>query len=212
MEKPLCTLPDGGCLIETFGWTPETGVIRQALHLARLERSATALRVSYDRQAVLELIASIAADSSLRCRLTVASNGDLDLTTAEMPALASIWNVVVSDDRLNSGDPFLFHKSSQRKLYDETRHNMPEQADEVIFLNERGEVCEGTITNVIAKIDGIWRTPPISSGCLPGVYRQSLLDNGRVTESVLTLDDLKTADEIRLCNSLRAEVRARLVT
>ena len=52
-------------------------------------------------------------------------------------------------------------------------------------------------------MDGHWYTPPVDSGCLPGVQRGELLDTGNVRERVLTLADLHAADEIRLSNALR---------
>ena len=61
------------------------------------------------------------------------------------------------------------------------------QADEVILLNERGEVCEGTITNVFADVgDGVLVTPALACGLLPGVLRGELLDEGRASEAVLS--------------------------
>ncbi len=212
MEKPLCTLPDGSCLIETFGWTPNGGAERHALHLARLKRSAKELGVAYDHAEVDRRVAAIQSDSRLRCRLTVSAKGEVDLTTAPMPAAPSGWKVAISPERLNSDDPLLSHKTSQRALYDRARADMPKGVDEVIFLNERQELCEGTITNILVKLDGAWITPPVSCGCLPGVYRQSLLDAGKLREAVLTLSDLDRAQEIRLCNSLRGEITAALVT
>ena len=212
MEKSLCTLPDGGCLIETFGWTPESGVSRLDLHLARLDRSAEALGVKVDRRDVEARISSVQSDKPLRCRLTVAGSGGVELETAPMPQSSSLWKIAISDERSNSQDPFLRHKTSQRRLYDRTRAAMPEGIDEVIFLNEHGEVCEGTITNILVLSEGgEWQTPPISSGCLPGTYRQSLLESGKLTEVVLTLNDLRNAKEIRLCNALRGKIKASLI-
>ena len=210
MEKSLCTLPDGGRLIETFGWTPGNGVARLALHLARLERSANVLGVKLDSGAVDAQVSLIQSNEALRCRLTVAVTGEVELTTVPMPPAATTWKIAVSDERVNSHDLYLGHKTTQRDLYDRSRAAMPVGIDEVIFLNERDEVCEGTISNVLLKRDGRWVTPLASCGCLPGVYRQSLLDAGHLNEAVITLNDLKTAEEIRVCNSLRGEIQAAL--
>ncbi|WP_268630801.1 aminotransferase class IV, partial [Escherichia coli] len=74
---------------------------------------------------------------------------------------------------------------------------------DLVYLNERGELCEGSRSNVYLRLDGDWYTPPVDSGCLPGVQRAELLDTGNVSERVLTLADLHAADEIRLSNALR---------
>ncbi|MGH1357063.1 MAG: aminotransferase class IV, partial [Thalassovita sp.] len=93
---------------------------------------------------------------------------------------------------------------TQRAIYDQARAALPEGVDEAVLLNERDEVCEGTITNIcITTPDGERLTPPLSSGCLAGVYRQSLLNAGQISEAVLSLNDLRAARSINLINSLR---------
>ena len=79
-----------------------------------------------------------------------------------------------------------------------------------MFLNENEEVCEGTITNVFVLVNGSYLTPPLSSGCLPGVLRQEMLLNGKTKEQVLFLDDLISADKIFVGNSLRGLISADL--
>lgn len=84
--------------------------------------------------------------------------------------------------------------------------------DEVLLLNERGEVSECTSANVFAKFGQEVRTPPLSAGCLPGVTRQLLLDTIRVEgcqvrEAALTVADLHRADACFITSSTR-DVRA----
>lgn len=209
MEKPFCTLPDGSCLIETFGWSPSKGAARLDLHLARLAKSAQTFGISLDQDVIAAKIDAISAVDALRCRLTVGKDGSVDLVTAPMPTAADRWNVAISADRLDSRNPFLNHKTSQRALYDISRKEMAVGIDEVIFLNERSEVCEGTITNVLVKSpDGHWLTPPISCGCLPGAYREYLLTTGQAHEAILTVNDLLESEDLRLCNSLRGEIKS----
>jgi branched-chain amino acid aminotransferase len=80
--------------------------------------------------------------------------------------------------------------------------------DAVIFLNERGEVSECTSANIFAARDrDVW-TPPLSSGCLPGVTRDLLLSEIHapgytVSEKVLMPADLETADEVFITSSTR---------
>ena len=80
--------------------------------------------------------------------------------------------------------------------------------DEVILLNERGEVAECTSANIfIANGSRVW-TPPLSSGCLPGVTREVLLDEIRVPgidvgEKPLLPADLETADEVFITSTTR---------
>lgn len=77
--------------------------------------------------------------------------------------------------------------------------------DEVVLLNERGEVSECTSANIFAVIDGRVVTPPLSSGCLPGVTRAILLEEIETSaeERTLQLADLKAASEIFITSSTR---------
>lgn len=80
--------------------------------------------------------------------------------------------------------------------------------DEVILLNERGEVSECTSANIfVARGSQVW-TPPLESGCLPGVTRELLLTEVRaegihVQERTLELDDLASADEVFITSTTR---------
>lgn len=211
MESPLSAPADAGFrLIETFGFRPGRGVTRGALHVARMARSAQLLGMAFDRKSALALIHALSGERDLRCRLTLAVNGQLEMSTAPMPPKKPHFVFSVAQERLSSGDPWLHHKTTRRALYDDVRAALPPEVDEVIFLNEKDEVCEGTITNIaITTQDGERLTPPQTCGCLPGVYRQSRLNKGLLTEAVLTLSDLRAARSINLVNSLRGSTKAR---
>ncbi len=87
--------------------------------------------------------------------------------------------------------------------------------DDVLFLNLRGEVTEGAISNVFIEKDGRWFTPPIECGLLAGVYRRHLLETRpEIEERVLTIDDLRTADAVYISQrrSRPAPRRDRLVS
>ena len=75
--------------------------------------------------------------------------------------------------------------------------------DEAVMGNTRGEVCEGTATNVFVGLGGALTTPPLASGCLPGVTRELLLEAGIGLEQTMSLDVLDAADEVFLTSSLR---------
>jgi len=80
--------------------------------------------------------------------------------------------------------------------------------DEVILLNERGEVAECTSANIFAASgDEVW-TPPLTSGCLPGITREVVLGEMRVpgvrvSEKVLVPADLEAADEVFITSTTR---------
>ena len=78
------------------------------------------------------------------------------------------------------------------------------------MVNELGECTETTSANLMVRRGGDWFTPSLSSGCLPGIGREIVLENARVTERVILIDDLRHAEEIVVVNSLRGWRRARL--
>ncbi|TMV09802.1 4-amino-4-deoxychorismate lyase [Ruegeria sediminis] len=213
MESPLCPPAEPGFrLIETLGFRPGQGFARRDRHLARMARSAAALGMPFDPVCARDTLEKAVGRTALRCRLTLDVAGKFDLATAPLTDAPPVWRVGVSETRLASGDPWLRHKTTKRAVYDAARANLPAGIDEVLFLNDRGELCEGTITNLFVETrDGRHVTPPLSSGLLPGILRELLLETGEVAEAPLTLTDLQNAKKIHVGNSLRGMIRVELV-
>jgi 4-amino-4-deoxychorismate lyase len=191
-------------LIETFGWDG-MHYVRLERHLGRMKASAQTLGFSFDRSGLT--LPGNPGDGPLRCRLTLDREGASDFTSAPLSASRHSWRVALSPDRVQSGDPRLAHKTSDRALYDRTRAMLPDGTDEAIFLNERGEVAEGTITTVFFDLGKGMMTPPLSSGCLPGCLRAELLERGEVREAVLDRDEMARA-RLWVGNSLRGLIPA----
>ncbi|WP_247217112.1 aminotransferase class IV family protein [Shinella oryzae] len=201
-------------LIETLRFEPGTGFVRLERHLSRLTRSADALGLPDSENAGDALSAGVAiAETALRVRLELFANGRIDVQTAAFAPLPAdtVWRVKLATTRLASDDPLLRHKTSRRGLYTAARAEFPAgEADEVILLNERGELCEGTITSLFLDDgSGILKTPPLASGLLAGVLREELLESGRAVETVLRPEDIEKGD-VLVGNSLRGLIRARL--
>lgn len=214
MESPFPEpVPTGTRLIETFGWWPGEGARGLDLHLARMARSAGVLGFAFDPGKARDQVAGLTGLAALRCRLTLGDDGDIALTTAVLPpAPADPWRVAIHPQRLNSHDPWLAHKTTNRALYDTARAALPRGVDEYMFLNEQGDACEGTISNLfVTLVDGRKVTPPLASGLLPGILRGQLLACGAVTEDRVTLDMLRTARAVSFGNALRGEIPARLL-
>ncbi len=212
MESPLCAPGDPGFrLIETLLWTPGTGCARRVRHLARLGR--TAARLGIVPQGVEAALDAVAGEGPMRVRLTVDRSGRTDVVAAPFVPLAegTVWGLVISDERLASGDPWLGVKTTERGLYDRVRKAMPEGAGEVIFCNEDGCVCEGTITNVFVREGNVLLTPPLSEGVLPGVLREELLEQGEAREARLRPEDL-AGRGVFVGNSLRGLIAARVTS
>lgn len=194
-------------LIETFRCDPGRAPLNLSLHLKRMERSARAFGIEFARAKHEAELAQLRAEDPLRCRLTLSAEGRVELATAPLLATANLWHVSLATQRLCPDDIWLRHKTSRRAVYNTARAALPDGIDELLFLNERGEVCEGTITNLFVTLKSGRRvTPPVSSGLLPGILRQRLLEEGRVTEQVVTLADLQQAQSLSVGNSLRGEI------
>jgi 4-amino-4-deoxychorismate lyase len=180
-------------------------IARLERHMARLVASAETLGFACDERAVLSRLAGL--EGNARVRLTLGAAGDVEVTRAALPEAVAAWRVVVAAERVVSGDPMLGHKTTARALYDRVRSGLPEGVGEAVFLNERGEVAEGTITSVFFDRGAGMRTPPLESGCLPGVLRAEMLETGAAREEVLMADDL---GRVRLWvgNALRGLVDA----
>lgn len=154
-------------LIETLLWDGAKAP-RWPLHEARLRRSAALLGWACPE------VRPQGPDHPARLRMTLDREGRVDWTAAPLPPAKAEWRVGLAADRLRSDDPWLRVKSTRREVYDRARAALPEGLDEVLFLNERGEVCDGSITTVFFDRGQGLRTPPLASGLLPGVLRAEL--------------------------------------
>ena len=185
-------------LIETVRWDGARAP-RWRLHLDRLRRSAGLLGWSCPD------VAPEGPAHPARLRLTLDREGRVEWTVASLPPAKAEWRVGLAGERLRSDDPWLSVKSTRRDAYDRARANLPEGLDEVIFLNERGEVCDGSITTVFFDRGQGMRTPPLSSGLLPGVLRAEL----GCPEEVLLAEDLPRV-WLWVGNALRGLIPAQL--
>lgn len=204
-------------LIETMRWQPETGFLRFDRHLARLYGSAAELGFACDPRRIGAVLGE-AVDGSrtaMRTRLALARNGEATASAQPYEPLAAdkVWILRLARTRLDSQNTLLRHKTSRRQPYTHARSEyLVTQADEVLLANERGEICEGTITNVFADFgDGALATPRLDCGLLPGVLRAELLDDGRAQEAIYSYDVLKSAKALFVGNSLRGLIPAKLV-
>ena len=180
-------------------------------HLSRLANSARHFGFRCDLDAIRARLATQLAggrDQRLRVRLLLNEDGSTMLTATAIgaPAAGVPIRYVVSPTRLKSTELFLAHKTTERQLYDREWQHFHDTlgAGEVIYLNERGELAEGSRTTIfVERSDGLLLTPPLDAGVLPGVLRAELIETGRAIEQRLTLDDLAGGARVLLGNSVR---------
>ncbi|SCB29165.1 aminotransferase class IV family protein [Rhizobium multihospitium] len=211
MDRPV----EDFSLIETLRYEPEAGFVRLRLHLARLQRSSRRLGFSAPQNVLGKLEQAVAgATTPLRVRLTLDRHGQTEVTTAPFTPLPpdTVWRVRIAATRLDSADKLLRVKTTHRGVYEAARAEYrADEADEVLLLNEKDEVCEGTITSIFLE-DGpeTLRTPPISAGLLAGVLRTELICQRKTRVGRIRLDDLKDRT-LYVGNSLRGLIRAQLL-
>lgn len=216
VENTLRDDDTGFDLIETLRWEPGAGFIRLERHLARLYASASELGFAFVPEKIGEALQNAVGQSgsALRVRLVLSRQGEVDAAAQPYePVLpGKVWRLRLARVRLDSTDILLRHKTTRRQAYVRARSEyLVQQADEVLLANERGELCEGTVTNVFVDFgDGILATPRLDCGLLPGVLRAELLDGRKAEEAVFSFADLRTANSIFVGNSLRGLIPATL--
>lgn len=202
-------------LIETLGWYPESGYGYLEQHLARLQDSAAYYAIPCDGNAIRTRLMDAAPGftAPTRVRLLLSRGGAVVLTSAPLEPWPSPVRLAVASDRLQSVEIARRHKTTLRGAYDRGLEELRRSglADEPVFLNENGELCDGARATLFIGRDGHLLTPRLDSGALPGVLRACMLDSGKAREAVLRAADLRRAKRIYVGNAARGLQRAVLV-
>jgi len=181
------------------------------LHLDRLTDSASYFDLECNRDAIRKALRDEASrfqdDHPRKVRLLLDAAGTVQLTSeiVSVPHERDQLRICIATTRTDASDRFLFHKTTRRELYNRAYASASSAGfTDVFFLNTRGEVTEGAVHNIFIEKSGRWYTPPLDCGVLPGVYRRHLLETQpNVEEKTLTLNDLKAADSVYICNAVR---------
>lgn len=216
-------------LIETLLWVPDEGYWLLAYHLDRLQASASYFGYAMQRQELHDRLAAYADDmfagEHYRVRLLMDRQGEITLSHSPCPT--PLYRTLpppgpqpprakarLAEQTTSSADTFLYHKTTHRQLYNQLWQEADQQGYlDYIFTNEQGEVSEGAITNLFIERDGIFFTPPLTAGLLPGVLRRYLLESfpEQVKEKRLRPADLNAKGvTLYLGNSVRGLVPVKL--
>ncbi len=182
-------------------------------HLERLTTSAVALCFPCDTlvaRVMLEQLEEELRQSSgnrFKVKLSLSLSGVFSLRYEPIvaPGSGGLLRLALSGHRIDSSQLLLYHKTTARDVYNRSYALARVQGyDEVIFLNERGEVTEGAISNLFIRKGAKFFTPPIHCGLLHGIFRSYFLATRPfVSEKVLTLQDVREADMVYMGNSVR---------
>jgi len=224
-------------LLETILWCPGQGFWLLERHLKRLADSSEYWGFPCHRERLLEELeevvgaAEVADGRCLRVRLLLYKDGTISVVARDcakpvMPSVTlassggSRLQVSLADEPLEAEDPFLRHKTTRRKIYEERRAKAEEAGSfEALLINQHGELTEGTFTNLFVRSGLELLTPPLACGLLNGVLRQAMLSGDlplpagmTIREAILHREDLDGAEAIYLGNSIRGLLEVEFVT
>ena len=196
-------------LLETILW--DNGYRQLEKHLFRLARSAVYFAYPYDREQIIAVLmqqsTGLVAGQKYKVRLTVDHTGAIRCESflIEQEPSRKKTTIIVSRARTHTSNPFLYHKTTNRAFYDKAyRQAVQEGHTDIIFLNERGEITEGAISNIFIEKNNQLLTPPLHCGLLNGIHRQCILgERPDAREEVLSLKDVQEADRVFICNAIR---------
>ncbi|MCD6309049.1 MAG: aminodeoxychorismate synthase component I [Candidatus Latescibacteria bacterium] len=202
-------------LIETILWDAKDGYFLLDRHIRRLEKSAEYFGRPVDTDAVrsvLEAKKNNYTEKNRRVRVTVSLAGEVDFEDFPFSpeAVPGPVRLRIAEEPVDSSSLYLYHKTTFREVYDNARGSIPD-CDDVILFNERGEITETTIANIVVEIDNALFTPPVGSGLLAGTYRAELLEKGIIRERVILRSELNKCGSIFLINSVRKKMPAILM-
>jgi para-aminobenzoate synthetase/4-amino-4-deoxychorismate lyase len=193
-------------LLESLLWTPGHSYFLMSRHLDRLADSAGYFDFCFDREgvelALRDSAGALAHPSKVRLLLDRRGGVTVEASALAEDSAARPVRVGLARAPVSSDDMFLYHKTTRREVYDAARASRPD-CDDVILWNERGELTESSVANLVLELDGARYTPPVEAGLLAGTFRAHLLDTGQVEERRLAPGDLERATRVWLINSVR---------
>jgi para-aminobenzoate synthetase / 4-amino-4-deoxychorismate lyase len=210
--KFLTSRETGFQLIEAILYRPKKGYFLLGLHLKRLKSSSQYFNFCYNEKEVRKKLAALKRhfkeNTSYRVRLLLSKEGTVDLTYNKLKEKTGkrALKAEFSNQMASSEDIFFYHKTTSRGLYDSQHRKARERRIfDLIFRNEKDEITEGAISNIIIKKGKYFYTPPVECGLLKGVYRQYLLNKKDfpLREKILYKRDIIEADRIYMCNGIR---------
>ena len=201
-------------LLETILWTPERKFWLLPYHLRRLRQSAGYFGFELDSGQVRRQLANCAAalpGAPHRMRLLVSKSGAVSVTASSVePGSSGFPDITLAARPVDAANPFLYHKTTCRQVYQDALKLVPGAVD-VLLYNQKGEITESTIANIVVDLRGRLCTPPVRCGLLPGTLRAFLLDRGDITEKAVTVAQLASCRRIFLLNSVRGMQQVKLI-
>ncbi len=193
-------------LLETLLWMPEEGFFLYEKHIKRMLDSANYFDIPITKQKLEAYLKQISLEfrTPQRVRVLLDRCGELRSDTLPFESSENPRTLKTSLARgpIDSRNVFLFHKTTLRDVYEAARMGL-EEYDDVLLYNEKDELTEFTIGNLVVELEGQLFTPPISCGVLAGTFRAHLLETGQMAERTILIQQLSSCTRIFRVNSIR---------
>ncbi len=201
-------------LIETILFKPSQGYYLLKEHLNRLKKSCNYFSIPVNLEKIEKDLFHLANKNSqkkFKVRLSVDLAGKTKIEPSCLDTESEPVRLLISSKRTDPDNIFLYHKTTERNLYDREREEALKKGFfEVLFLNNKDEVTEGAISNIFIRSNGMLNTPPVKCGLLDGVLRQQLIKTGQAKEKNLSLQDILKAKELYIGNSVRGLLKVQI--
>ncbi len=196
-------------LLETILWTSQNGYFLLEKHIERMRDSADYFSFTFSREHLTDHLEKLSArfNSPQRVRVLVNRTGLIDSEAHPFQTTEMSFKACLAKHPVNSDEIFLYHKTTNRNFYPPTTQP---GMDGTLLYNEKRELTEFSIGNLVVEINGELLTPPISCGVLAGTFRGYLLETKQIQERIIQLKELSKCSKIFLVNSVRQWVKVEM--
>lgn len=216
-------------LFETMLWTKDEGYFLLDKHIARLKDSAEYFDFIFSEEKIISYIESISKNlfaedgekskmdnapsavlggrENTRVKIILDKNGNITSEVKDFDLKEKVFKVFLANQPVDSNDIFLFHKTTHREVYEKS---MQKRFDDVLLFNEKDELTEFTIGNLVVESNEDFFTPPITCGLLAGTFREYLLETKKIKEKIIYKHELSSFSKVFLINSVRKWVEVKI--
>lgn len=204
----LTERPQAFSLFETILCTPQDGPFLLEKHIGRMADSAEYFDFPFSKKKLEYLLNQIATGitSPKRVKVLLNCSGELTAEVKDFHSAKNVFRVHLAKHPIDSNNVFLYHKTTRREIYPIPQNHY----DDVLLFNDRDELTEFTLGNLVVETAGKFFTPPVSCGLLAGTFRAQLLETDKIKERVIRKDELQNHSKVFLINSLRQWVKVEI--